>query len=100
MSKKLLPLVRRRVSAFFGATAVVAVLWLVTVLSVGLFAPSPPLGVRDGRFVNGAERLPRGPSPHKDGPGVVFRHNTGFHGLAHRADSDPDYLRGACRRGP
>ena len=77
MTKSLMPFVRKRVRAFLGATVVTVALWLVAVLSVNLFAASPSFGDRGGRLVKGVERFPRGPSPHKNGPVVVFLHNTG-----------------------
>lgn len=77
-SKNLLPFLRRRVSAFVGATVVVVVLWLVTVVSVNIFGSSPTLDDRDGRFVKGvAVRVPPGTAPNKHEPVVVFLHNTG-----------------------
>jgi hypothetical protein len=75
--KRLLSPLRRRLSAFLGATVIVLVLWLVAVLSVNVFASSPRLADRDRRFVIGVERLLPAASLHKNGPAVVFLHNSG-----------------------
>jgi hypothetical protein len=78
MTKKA-SLLHKTARAFFGATGVVTVLWLVAVLAVNVFAGTPPLGDRDGRFVEGVKTLkllPGSTPPHRKGPVVVFLRNT------------------------
>jgi hypothetical protein len=80
MSKKLPSLLRKRLSAFFGATVVVVALWLVTVVSVNVFAPSSPLDERERHLPKGVVRL-RGGALRLTGPKgrvrVVSLHDTG-----------------------
>ncbi len=53
-------LLRKRVGAFVGATATVAVLWVLAVIAVRAFAPSSTLGDRNSPSPKGAVRLPGG----------------------------------------
>lgn len=71
---------RRRVRAFIGATAVVGLLWLLAVLAVNAFASSPPVADRHVHLSQGAVRFPigvvRGAAP-QGGVRPVFFHNPG-----------------------
>ncbi len=53
-------LVRKRVLAFVGAIATVAVLWLLAVVAVDVFASSSPLGNGYRHVPKGVVRLPGG----------------------------------------
>jgi amino acid transporter len=79
MTSKFASPLRKRMIAFFGATAVVTVLWLVAVVAVKVFAAAPPTGYREGRFLEGVQKLklPPGTLPHGKGPVVALLHNTG-----------------------
>jgi hypothetical protein len=79
MISKLASLLRKNMIAFIGATAVVVVLWLVAVVAVKVFAASPPIGGRDGRFVAGVQKLKLlpGTAPHRKEAVLVLLHNTG-----------------------
>jgi hypothetical protein len=71
---------RKRVHAFVGATAVVAVLWLLAVLAVNAFGSSPPLGDREGLLPKGVARLPGGllrEAQRNGGVRLVLLHDTG-----------------------
>jgi hypothetical protein len=71
-------LLRKRMRAFLGATAVVVVLWLVAVVAVSAFVGSPPEGGPGARFVEGVPRLklPPGALRHDKGA-LVLLHSTG-----------------------
>jgi hypothetical protein len=72
-------LLRKRVRAFVGATATVAVLWLLAVIAVNVLASSPALGDRR-HSPKGVARLPggvpKGVGP-KGGSRFVTLHNIG-----------------------
>jgi hypothetical protein len=73
-------LLRKRVRAFVGATAVVAVLWLLAVLAVKVFASSSPLGDGGPHLPKGAVRLPGGGlrvAERKGGVRLTLLHHTG-----------------------
>ena len=73
-------LLRKRVRAFVGATAVVAVLWLLAVLAVNVFASSSALGDHNRHLPKGVVRLPGGVLKEigpKGGLRFVSLHNTG-----------------------
>lgn len=73
-------LLRTRVLAFAGATAVVATLWLLAVLAANMFASSSAIGNRDRHLPNGVVRLPGGVLKEtglKGGVRLVSLHNAG-----------------------
>ena len=53
-------LLRKRALAFVGAIGTVAVLWLLAVIAVNVFASSSTLGDRNRHFPKGVVRLPGG----------------------------------------
>jgi hypothetical protein len=79
-TEKLRLLLRKRIRALVGATAVVAALWLLSVLVSNAFASSSLLGDRDHHVPQGEVRLPGGVLKHtgpKGGLRLALLHNTG-----------------------